>query len=751
MTKVVEFIEIDIDYCSLDYAVPPCMAPAGQEPCFNTKSTCKARPSFQQETVTLRFAKGAAYLKETGIDYVAACVESINYSPGEVSLGENLGKRSNLSVTFSDFPHNDTGVGFDKYYEERDYDPYHTGTFWGKFRARHPYIRGRSIRWIKGHVGQSLGEMETRHFLMDSFDGPSLSGEFQIVAKDTLKLADDDRVKAPVASRGFLLGDITDTQTSVTMGPAGIGNLEYPTSGYINIAGKEIVSFTRSGDTLTLTRGQEGTVPVAHRAQDRLQLCLRYSGEDPADIIYDLLVNYAKVPAQYISLPTWKDETSLFLRRLYSRTVAEPTGVSKLVSELIEQAGLMVWWDDTTQLINLRVMRQIPTDAERFDERNILVNTLGVQEKPESRVSQVITYFGKRTPLERETEPTSYHSVQYDVNIESEDDYGDSIVKTIHSSWIPQFGRTIAQRLNEIVLGRFVDPPRLFTFATPRSSNILLPQLGGGYRLLSRNLQTGSGLPEDVPIQITRINPTDAGFSITAREMHFVDFSDEDLDSRVIVIDGNFFNFNWRQAYDQLYPPPTPDDDIICIIAAGAIVGSQVEGRPAFEVGSWPSGINLDLRIQGRIQGLGGTGGRGTSARGEFVPAKPGNTALYTRYPVAVTQSNQIWGGGGGGGGANDFADTPAVSGGGGSGFLPGGVITQQDGTQPTGGSTAAGGSGGFRGGLRAGNGGNPGQPGQAGQTGLTSPSGAAGRAIDGNSYVTFTAGQGDIRGPRVN
>src|SRR5690606_29046473 len=127
------------------------------------------------------------------------------------------------------------------------------------------------------------------------------------------------------------------------------------------------------------------TVPIAHRAQDRLQLCLRYVGQDPADIIYDLLVNRAGISPEYISLGTWKDETSLFLRRLYSRTIAEPTGVSKLVSELIEQAGLMVWWDDTTQLINLRVMRQIPTNAERFDARNILVNTLSTQERPESR------------------------------------------------------------------------------------------------------------------------------------------------------------------------------------------------------------------------------------------------------------------------------------------------------------------------------------------------------------------------------
>ncbi|MGG4603096.1 hypothetical protein ACLPHZ_20365, partial [Alcaligenaceae bacterium Me47] len=189
-----------------------------------------------------------------------------------------------------------------KYVQERSYDPFEKGTFWGKFRARHPYLRGRAIRLIRGELGQSLEQMETRHFVMESFQSASLEGRYKIVAKDALKMADGDRAKAPVVSRGFIVSGITASATTAVIAPAGIGDLEYPQSGVVNIAGKEICYFTRSGDTLNLTRGQEGTQAIEHKAQDRVQVCIRYNGQDPADIIRDLFVNYAGVPAEYIRL-----------------------------------------------------------------------------------------------------------------------------------------------------------------------------------------------------------------------------------------------------------------------------------------------------------------------------------------------------------------------------------------------------------------------------------------------------------------
>ena len=131
------------------------------------------------------------------------------------------------------------------------------------------YLRGKSIRLIVGYEGQSLAEMETRHFVVESFDGPTPDGSFSIIGKDPLKLLDGDRAQAPMPNNGFLVGDITDTDTTLTLSPTGIGDAEYPASGYLNIGGAEIVQFTRSGETVTIVaRGQLGTTAQAHQAQD---------------------------------------------------------------------------------------------------------------------------------------------------------------------------------------------------------------------------------------------------------------------------------------------------------------------------------------------------------------------------------------------------------------------------------------------------------------------------------------------------
>src|SRR5690554_3205952 len=153
--KALVFVEIDIPYCSLRYGEGACPAVLGQDSaqkCFNTYATCPVRESFDEQTVTLRFAHASDYLDESGIDAIPS-ITNVSYDPAVLSLGEkSLGTRAKLSVSFNDHPYGDTGTGFDKYYAERGYDPRLVGTFWGKFRSRHPILNGRAIRLIRGFV-----------------------------------------------------------------------------------------------------------------------------------------------------------------------------------------------------------------------------------------------------------------------------------------------------------------------------------------------------------------------------------------------------------------------------------------------------------------------------------------------------------------------------------------------------------------------------------------------------------------------
>jgi hypothetical protein len=719
-----------------------------------------------EEIVTYRFTYPTDYLP-ADIEAIPSMV-SIGYTPGTISLGSNLGTRASLSVQLADHRHIFDG------------EPFSQGTFFGKWRARYgTRLQGRPLRWIQGLEGQALAAMETRHFIIESSDGPTPQGAYTIVAKDVLKLADGDRAQAPFPSKGFLVGAIDADDTAAVLSPAGIGNAEYPASGHIAIGGEEICAFTRSGDNLTLTRAQLGTLSAEHDAGSRAQLVLRYVGEDPADIIHDLLTTYAGVDPDYVPLTAWQTETLSYLQQNYSANIAEPTSVNQLISELIEQAALAIWWEPLSQLIRLQVLRAIPTQAASYTEENTLEGSLSIKEQPGTRVSQVFTYFGLRNPLEPIDEENNYRSSALTIDAEAELAYGVSAIKKVYSRWIPFGARSVALRLNDLILGRYRDPPRRFNFSLFRYNNDVQPELGGGYRLEAWPLQTVEGLPADAPIQVTRLNPLSDRYEIEADEMLFENVDPADLVNRVITIDAAIQNINLREIHDSIFPDPdagaSPAESVRFIIEANVIVGSISTSLFSLTVGDWPVGYPVILDIYGRVQGAGGAGGKGSDGSGgptsDGQPGNPGGHAFYTRFAVTVNifDGGGIWGGGGGGGGQNRQNQNGNLSGwggGGGAGSTPGvagasSATATSSNTPPGNGTTEAGGAAGVligtQGGFfqQSGAGGNPGLPGGSGDgTGGESDTagGAAGRAIDGVSFVTLNdTSPSGLRGATVN
>lgn len=692
---------------------------------------------------TFRFARDADYLPRS-IEAIPS-VKTVAFSSPRISLGKNLGERASLTVQLTDHRH---------IFDDEDFN---SGTFWGKWRARYgTRLRGRALRWIQGLDTQTLAQMDTRHYVIEEVSGPTIDGTYTIIAKDVLKLADPDRAQAPVLSNGFLTADITDADGSFTASPAGVGDLEYPASGYVAIGGEEIVEFTRSGDVFMITRGQLGTLAAAHEAGDRAQLVLRYSGEDPADIIYDLITNYTDIPASYLPLAAWQVETSSYLQRLYTATIPEPVSVSQLISELIQQAALAVWWEPLTQLVRLQVLRAIPTNVAQFDESNMIAGSIKIAEQPKTRISQVWTYFGQRNPLLPVDELDNYRSVAITVVGDDEElSYGSPAIHKITSRWIPFGGRQVALRLNDILIGRYKDPPRAVGFSTYRYGEIK-PMLGGGYTFTATPIQDVTGAQATTPIQITRLTPKSDRYDVEAEEMLFEGVDQVDLVNRVITIDAGILNVNLRDLHDTIYPEPedggSPTINITCYIEEGAIVGSASTDLVAFDVGDWPADIPITIYVRGRIQGAGGDGGDATPNNEGIDPGEDGGDAFYTRKDVTVVLDEgdgEIWGGGGGGGGDFSSGATTIGGGGGGAGQIPGdgGASRNRPDGEP--GTTEAGGDGeddnndDF-----GGDGGDPGQDGDNSRHNIQG--GDAGLAVDGLSYIT-KVGAGDIRGSEVN
>lgn len=737
--NLLEYVEIDATRCQLSYGTSPCTASVGvtgSTKCYNSPATCQDPSNYSAGTKTFRFASPTADLP-VSID-ARPNIKSISVRAQEVHPGESLGTRESVTVTFEN--HRDSDAGYDPYISDRSFNPYNRGTHWGKFIARWPNLQGYPLRVIRGALGQSIDEMETRHYYIESSTGPDINGRFSLTAKDALKFLDGKKAQAPVPSNGRLLNAITDTSGSLTLTPSGIGDEEYPSSGLASI-GDEVVEFTRSGDSVTLTsRGARGTQADEHDEDETFQLALVYTSQDPATIIDSLIFDYTDTPSEYRDAALWLSETEAYYGRLLSAEIAKPTPVRDLVSELIEQVGLVMYTDLVAQKIRLRVLRHGIT-ALAVNDDNHLASSLRFKQDEEKRVNAVYTYYALKNPLEDLDEHKNYSAIVAlydDDQVKALEDLPLSI-RTIRSRWITILNRPAAEQINQSIIGRYGDTPGMCSFRLPFNRSV---GLGDTITLQSRIFEDATGSEKSAQSAIiTSINRREADYEVEAQLFNF-----RKTDSapgsgvRTILIDASTTDLNLRTVHDSIYSEVNSGDTIEVIIASGVIVGASNYTNIAFDVGSWPAGVTITITNNGRIQGAGGGGGLYTKSI-EFEVSRAGQSggdAFYSRYAVSIDNSSgEIWGGGGGGG-VTGSGSGPAY-GGGGAGYAPG-----------SGGGTAtteAGGSGSTVNGAV----GHPGgDPGQAGTNGATENGGAAGNAVDGNSYVTWTSA-GDIRGNQVN
>lgn len=660
-------------------------------------------PSFVAESPeaiqTWRFAMPADYLPAE-IDAIPS-IDSVSFTPARISLGKDLGERASLRISLRDHLHIMAS------------EPYNQGTFFGKWRGRYgTKLRGRELRLIRGEVGQAVADMDTYFYTIDSTDGPDFNGVYTIEAKDVLKLADDDRSQAPALSGGSLAGSVDDAATEIVLTPNGIGDAEYPASGWVCLGGKEVVSFTRSGDTLTITRAQFGTGAQGHSAGDRVQIVLRYTGDNVADIINDLLVDYAGIPSEYIPLTEWQEEADNFLNVIYARTITEPTSVRELVSQLIEEAALALYWDDRAKRIRLRVLREISTDAAIFDDSRILEGSFRVKDQPKRRISQIWSYYGRRDPTDSAANEDNFRTAIADVDLEREALYGSKEIRKIQARWVET--EAAATRLNSIQISRFRDPPRSFAFEVFRDVAITP---AGGYQLRWWGNQDETGVEQPALIQVTHVRVEADRVYVEAEEM---------LASGVIVLVNVVFLLPTDGQPGQ-WPLPedwNDDDNFVACIApggAGGAAGGENGGKGGGG-GAFSRSTNLALNasplpmIDYRV----GRGGILSVIDGEDTWFDGTTFGTATVAAEAGQNGSGRTGGGLGGQASNGAGDLRTSGGDGGNGGAAGG-------------NRAGGGGGGGAGGPN-------GDGGDGGPVGSNERGGGGGGGADGGEDVTQAA-----------
>lgn len=581
-----EWVEIDQDYCGEVYSVGSCTAflASGGTECYNTRATCQDPANYDKQTLTLRFCKNQAFLPDDGLYYlptlVNASISAGSINPvGAASTSSALGTRGGISIQFQDGPHTDRYV--DPYIANRvsrdaGYIATERGTFWSKWRARNPYYVGRVVRHKTGFIENgAVVDVITRTYFITDFDGPSGSGQVSITGRDILSQFANDKAKAPGASAGKLLADLTDIAGTLTLDPVGISS-EYPATGAIRI-GSEIMTYTKgSGDVLNLTRAQYGTTAGAASAGDIVQLCLVYAAEKPADILEDLLLNYAGIPAGYLDTAQWATEQTDYMPRLYSTVISEPTGVQELIAEMCEQMYFYLVWDERAALLKLRAIRPAQDDTiyDLSDFRNFVSDSVNLRDLPEQLVTQVWVYYGLINYAASAKEEKNYAVREIVSTDEGQPDKQNlERIKKIYCRWIPSTNGAAAVDLGEKMIARYGAAPRQVSFTmTGKDSDVWI----GDFVKVTHRLSvdaTGAELP--LNLQVMSSQQSKAGIEFRYVGQEFVFEAPVDPNDRLIIIAADQLNVNLRTLHDSIYAAPVGGENVRVIIRPGVVIGGR--------------------------------------------------------------------------------------------------------------------------------------------------------------------------------
>jgi hypothetical protein len=454
--------------------------------------------------------------KEAG---VFPCLQSVGESVGEVNIAgtnpdvKGLGKRERITFTCKDFPYGDQYT--DKYASERvsgaaqasgvGYNPSDMGTFFGKLRARWPYYAGRACRVNEAYYDNGvLSEVVTRHYVLTDMEIDVSNDTCTFEAKDILDLADDKNAVCPTANNGELSQDIGTGLVDFTLSPTGIGDLEYASSGRI-IIGSEIMSFTRSGDVMTITgRGLNNTDVASHSAGDSVQQTFYVDGQRIESVIRDILVDYANVPIGFIPFADWVAEADRWAGTLkLTAEITKPTGVNKLLSEIV-QLGVSVWWNRQSQEVGFKVNR--PPDEDVIFEINDQANikSIEIDDRDDKRLTDIYFYSDIKSPTLSVSDGDSYNRVRgiVDVDARSSFEFNDSKIRQVYMRWLGSGNDNLIRIVGKRLLNRFRWSPAFYRFRTSYDPNLELTDV---IRVNSRIHQDPTGANEEKLMQVVSI------------------------------------------------------------------------------------------------------------------------------------------------------------------------------------------------------------------------------------------------------
>ena len=490
--------------------MPGVLAPAGVvaanpdiRPCYNTFNTCQDVANYDRGSHKLFFMNRGRVIPG---QEALPVIRSIKTTPTRLNPGKGFSSRAVVNLQLQDFPHNDAGV-----------DPYaesviatDAGTYFGKLLARNLYTRGRQLVHHEGFVG--LAEGRARAYVLENISPPDARGRVRIQAKDYLDLANDVKAQCPAPEDVELLTLLSETGTILRFTSAEeaaqvqVVNA-FGGEAYVRI-GEELIRLGNlSGATWRqCQRGQFGSVAEEHREGAAVQPAYNVAGVPVWEVLQDLLVTFADVPAAFINAEEWAAEYSGNLANFeLTGVVSKPTGVAKLLKELLIITLSDLWWDELAQ--QLRWKTQSPFQAAVpgvfNDAEHFLQGSMKLTRKPALQKTRMLTYYGIHNPVDDLTEADNFENAQFDIQagLESDNAYGQHQLHTVYNRWLRVASKELAQLVSVRTLARFTHIPLELAFSLDAKDAARLVT-GDVFDVQTRLLQDTEGAPKVTRFQV---------------------------------------------------------------------------------------------------------------------------------------------------------------------------------------------------------------------------------------------------------
>lgn len=575
--EAVQFVELDMESCSLTYGTAPCTAAigtTGSDRCFNTRFTCQDPTNFTPTTKTYRFAsRFISNLQAAGECPTFPTLLSCQSAPTILTPGAGLGVRSSVSISIQDHPWTD--VFCDKYRSQRSYDPDNQGTFWGRFVARQRYYPNRTVRVYSGFLKEDgtydAANFQVRTYIVTKITGPNPSGQVQIEGVDPLRLADGEKAKFPPACTTTLDANITSVATTfdvidpgpnfnptdpanpivawwdgIDITPPSHALIHFDSGHYVRVE-DEIMLVTNLTNTIvgdgtgvwhfTVTRATmpawydfSRNIAVAHDAGATVQVCWEFDHLMVYDILLFILSYVAKVDTLVpgvLPYVDWKAHfDSKFPNYAYATLLINPMAAKDMLTE-ITQLGVLIFWHERESEVHAKGLQFTQLIGPQINDQNsIIKESVSVSDNPELILTEHWLYFDMSWPVADMDLWQTYRVVDVAANLEREgaNEFQRPYIKQVKCRWLERSQSGLARDIGATQLLQYQDLRKIVTFTMdPKDDSFWVGDTVG---VSTRYMQDQYGNAAAKNILITQVKEVygQAGLKLTYVGMELFNF-----------------------------------------------------------------------------------------------------------------------------------------------------------------------------------------------------------------------------------